>query len=645
MGMLLTRRVMHAWLLAGAAFIAACGGGGGGDGGGAGSPPPPPPPPAAATAPVITVAPASVSVTAGQAANFTVTADGSAPLSYQWLRDGAAIGGATGDGYSIGAAAIGDNAARFSVVVSNAAGSVTSGDAVLTVTTTMPPPSSTPPPLYVPVWSSTDTTVSTGSYTLSVVDPVAPGTLVAVDQVATTNNNLAILRVRGGTLDPATGEVLDPGVRNLVYVKDGSLYRVNLDKGGATPAPVRLSTETQVTTPVAVAAASATGDDALISYFLPRNGGIRYVGLSTRSDSSPRAAPVFPGDLLTANLTGWATDPTSGAITTLYWESARSDGGRRLFRTDPSFGNPVSVANFASDIDTLWAGIGVIDGGRMRHGLFFIADGALRRLDFASGAVRVVHGGVTSKVGGGIFDDTHVYLLVETAGGRQLLRAADDDSSAAQVISSGAEITGYAHITGQVRDYLLFVTGNLGETAVSVRKTDGLLTPLANPSPPAGLTHSWTNSGTSFSAGTGGNRVYYHFPGRVGSVHADGTDRRELDGYFGVTVMAQPAIRPHRLHTIDLNMPAARVLLQRGSSLTWLELATGDLGVTIGTTPGVATFGNEPAPYHDYLLGRVGAIGYAGRAEVSPGTSVGRLDALYLTDQAGSLLRLTNHIP
>jgi hypothetical protein len=383
----------------------------------------------------------------------------------------------------------------------------------------------------------------------------------------------------------------------------------------------------------------------VIKYSVPGQN-IRYVGLSAGSGSAPRAAPAFPGDLITSKLNGWATDPASGAITFLYWTSLRSGAGSRLFRTDASFANPVSVATFASTIDTLWVGVGVTDGGRMRNGLFFIADGALRRLDFASGAVRSVHDGVTGKVGGGLFDDTHAYLLVETAAGRQLLRAADDDSSPAQVISSSAALANYTAISGQVRDHLLFVTGSLGETAVSVRKADGLFTSLPNPSPPAGLTHSWINSASSLSAGTVGNRVYYHYPGSVGSVLADGTDRRQHSGNFLPTVMAEPAVLQHRLHAFDTNLPAARILVLRGSFLTWLELASGDLGVTVGNdAPGSGIFGNEPAPYHDYLLGRVGAIGYQSPVQVTPGTTVGRLDAIYLTDQAGSLLRLTSNIP
>jgi hypothetical protein len=88
--------------------------------------------PAAPTAPAITAQPQSVQVTDGQMASFNVTASGTAPLAYQWRRGGTNIAGATGASYNF-TAAMGDSGATFSVVVSNAAGTTTSGNATLTV--------------------------------------------------------------------------------------------------------------------------------------------------------------------------------------------------------------------------------------------------------------------------------------------------------------------------------------------------------------------------------------------------------------------------------------------------------------------------------------------------------------------------------
>jgi alpha-tubulin suppressor-like RCC1 family protein len=89
--------------------------------------------PPAPVAPSITTQPQSVSVTAGQTATFSVVATGTAPLGYQWRRNGANIAGATGASYTTPPTSLADTGAQFSVVVSNGVGSATSAAATLTV--------------------------------------------------------------------------------------------------------------------------------------------------------------------------------------------------------------------------------------------------------------------------------------------------------------------------------------------------------------------------------------------------------------------------------------------------------------------------------------------------------------------------------
>ena len=97
-----------------------------------------PPPPPAIIAPTITGQPSSQSIEDGQSASFTVAVTGTAPLSYQWKRNGADIPGATLTTYTISSASLADNAAQFSVVVTNAGGSTTSNPSALTVTAIAP---------------------------------------------------------------------------------------------------------------------------------------------------------------------------------------------------------------------------------------------------------------------------------------------------------------------------------------------------------------------------------------------------------------------------------------------------------------------------------------------------------------------------
>ena len=88
---------------------------------------------AAPVAPSITTQPANQTVFAGQTATFSVIANGTLPLSYQWKKNGTAISGATSASYTTPAETTSDNGAQFSVVVSNSAGTVTSNAATLTV--------------------------------------------------------------------------------------------------------------------------------------------------------------------------------------------------------------------------------------------------------------------------------------------------------------------------------------------------------------------------------------------------------------------------------------------------------------------------------------------------------------------------------
>ena len=85
------------------------------------------------TSPVITSQPQNVTVAQGASATFRVTASGTATLAYQWRRNGSTISGATNSTYTISSATPAA-AGNYSVVVSNAYGTVTSNNATLTVT-------------------------------------------------------------------------------------------------------------------------------------------------------------------------------------------------------------------------------------------------------------------------------------------------------------------------------------------------------------------------------------------------------------------------------------------------------------------------------------------------------------------------------
>src|SRR5436853_133239 len=85
-----------------------------------------------ATPPSITAQPQNQTNIAGQNATFYVTAVGSGPLGYQWLFNGVDIPSEIGSSYTRSNVQPPDSGA-YSVIVTNAYGSVTSPPATLTV--------------------------------------------------------------------------------------------------------------------------------------------------------------------------------------------------------------------------------------------------------------------------------------------------------------------------------------------------------------------------------------------------------------------------------------------------------------------------------------------------------------------------------
>src|ERR1700676_442875 len=181
---------------------------------------------AAPVAPTITTQPANQTVTAGQTATFTVVGSGTAPLSYQWQKNVANIAGATSSSYTTPATTSFDNGARFTVVVSNSTGSVTSSAASLTVNAAPVAPSITTQPLSQTVtggqtaafsvtatgasplgyqWSKNGTAISgaiSASYTTpptTTTDNGAQFTVVVSNSVGSVTSNAGTLTVNAAT--------------------------------------------------------------------------------------------------------------------------------------------------------------------------------------------------------------------------------------------------------------------------------------------------------------------------------------------------------------------------------------------------------------------------------------------------------------
>ena len=224
-------------------LVAACSGGGAGSGAST----------IASTAPVITTQPTSQTVTAGQAATFTVAASGTVPLTYQWKMNGDLIASATASSYSTGPATVSDNGVTFTVAVSNSSGVATSKPATLTLNAAAVAPSIATQPINVTVTvgqPATFTVAATGtepllyqwyrngtamaaatatSYTITATSATDNGaifsaTVTNAEGVAKSNN--AILTVAAPTLTISTS-----GLPNGVV---GSAYSTILQASGGT---------------------------------------------------------------------------------------------------------------------------------------------------------------------------------------------------------------------------------------------------------------------------------------------------------------------------------------------------------------------------------------------------------------------------
>ncbi|MBS0631586.1 MAG: immunoglobulin domain-containing protein [Verrucomicrobia bacterium] len=153
--------------------------------------------------PTITSQPVNQTVTAGNTAAFIVTADGTAPLSYQWRLNGNAIVGATSSVYVI-ANAQSANAGSYTVFVSNTAGDATSNAATLTVNPVVTAPAITTQPAAA--------TVTAGTAVTFTVAATGTAPLTYIWQ----RNGSAIAGATGASYTIQSPQVADSGSYNVV---------------------------------------------------------------------------------------------------------------------------------------------------------------------------------------------------------------------------------------------------------------------------------------------------------------------------------------------------------------------------------------------------------------------------------------------
>ncbi len=259
------------------------------------------------TSPVIISHPVAVSASVGSPATFSVTAGGTAPLRYQWRQGNATIAGATQATFTIATVQLTDGG-NYSVVVSNALGSVTSTPAFLTVL--IP---ATPPVILVPPSGLTVTVGAT--VTLSVQ---AGGTQPLFYQWR-----------RGGVAVPAgTGTSL---VLHPVQATDAGSYTVTVTNaaGSVTSAPVSLvvnpaaiapvitvppASQTVATGGTATFAVTATGTAPLTYQWRHQNVDLPGATGSTLTLTDLQAVNAGAYTVVVGNAAGTATSPPATLV-------------------------------------------------------------------------------------------------------------------------------------------------------------------------------------------------------------------------------------------------------------------------------------------------------------------------------------------
>lgn len=242
----------------------------------------------ASAVPTISAQPASRTVDAGASVSFSVTASGSPAPSYQWLKDGATIAGATNSSLTLANVQSAD-AGTFTVVVSNASGSLTSSAAVLTVN--------------VPVG-----TTPIAFSAQPVAQAVTSGSTVVFSAPATGATSYQWTR-NGSTLVGATSSML---VVSATAATAGS-YAVTARNGTSS------STSTAAALSIATAAPADVGHIVNLSILTPLAAGETMtmgtvLGGTGTSGNKPLLARVAGPSLTQLGVTGVLPDPQMSLV-------------------------------------------------------------------------------------------------------------------------------------------------------------------------------------------------------------------------------------------------------------------------------------------------------------------------------------------
>ncbi len=432
--------------------------------------------------PQITSQPSTASVEVGQAATFSVSAsravNGDAPVTYQWTRNGTAIGGATAAAYTTPATTLADNGSLYAVIVSAPAGTTLSYPARLTVAVPPPPP---PPPnsgtdRWVDATAGNDGNDGSAAAPLKTISAAiavvkSGGTIWLADGTWTQGVDPALspssqgLNCTASTRSPlvtgTTIRAVNPGRATIRYASAAGIC-----VGDTQVRDLRLEVETILNTTVAIA---GTGPGASLLSGTSVSGGsiLAAAGARVTMEPGPLASYGDPGDL-----SGRAVIVT-GAGSEVIVNGGRFD---RLSSVPFSGTSPgPSCAQGASLYAT--------SGGRLVLNQVDLAPGPARssaaKYDVAigacSGARLELNGStVAGFVRGGLTDSG---LAVSVANGSTLLVSANSaltgNQTGISMRNATATLDGGATVGGSLASGII-VNGSSGPSTLSLRGGSGV---------------------------------------------------------------------------------------------------------------------------------------------------------------------------
>jgi hypothetical protein len=247
-------------------------------------------------------------VTAGQTASFTVVAGGTAPLNYQWQKNGANIAGATSASYTTPATATADSGSTFDVVVNNTAGTVTSAVATLTVSAAPVAPTITTPPA-----NQTVTAGQTASFTV-----VAGGTAPLNYQWQKNGANVAGAIAASYTTPPTTtsdsGSTFLVVVTNTAGTATSAAATLTVNAAAVAPTITAQPANQTVTAGQTATFTVVAGGTAPLSYQWQKNGA-NVAGATAASYTTPATTTSDSGSTFLVMVTNTAGTATSAAAT------------------------------------------------------------------------------------------------------------------------------------------------------------------------------------------------------------------------------------------------------------------------------------------------------------------------------------------